>query len=133
MQLADDLSVLAVLVAATSLAITLWNVRRTMEREDGRARADLVLRYSENTCLIDVDDEGPTTALQVSLLATGPKLSLDLQSLGTIPAGETRQYRVTAAQDFLAYLFLARWTRTSESEEISSRARTCRISRRRLA
>lgn len=104
MQLADVLSVIAVLVAAASLAITLWNVRRTMEREDGRDRADLVLRYSEDSGLIDVDNEGPNTALQVSFLATGPKLSLDLQSLGTIPAGETRQYRITSPQEFLIYL-----------------------------
>ena len=62
MQLADVLSVLALLVAAASLGITLWNVRRTLEREDGGTGADLVLRYSEDSGLVDVDNEGPNTA-----------------------------------------------------------------------
>jgi hypothetical protein len=54
--------------------------------------------------VIDVDNEGPNTALQVSLLATGPNLSFNVQSLGTIPAGATRQCKITAPQEFLVYL-----------------------------
>ncbi len=104
MQLAEVLSVVAVLVAAASLVVTLWNVKRTAEREDGRDRADLVLRYSQDGSVIDVDNEGPNTALQVSLLATGPHLTLKVQSFGTIPAGETRQCKVTSPQEFLVYL-----------------------------
>lgn len=104
MQLSELLSMLAIGVAAASLCLTLWNIRRTSEREDGRDRADVVLRYASDEGTIDVDNEGPNTALQVSLLATGPKLSLGVHSFGSLPAGETRQIRVNAPQEFLVYL-----------------------------
>lgn len=104
MQLTELLSVMAVLIATASLVVTLWNVKRTTEREDGRDRADIVLRYSPDSSVIDLDNEGPNTALQVSLLVTGPRLSVNVQSFGTVPAGETRQCRVSSPQEFLVYL-----------------------------
>jgi len=104
MQLSELLSIIAVLVSVCSLMITLWNARRAINREDGLDGADIVLRYSPDSGTIDIDNEGPNNALQVSLLATGPNLSLGMHSFGTVPAGEVRQYQVRAPLEFLVYL-----------------------------
>lgn len=104
MQISEVLSVTAVAIAAGSLAMTIWNIRRTTRREDGRDHADVVLRYTEDSGTLHIDNEGPNAAVQVSLLATGPKLSLQVHSFGLIPPGEVRQYRVSAPTEFFVYL-----------------------------
>ncbi|MCP1415623.1 biopolymer transport protein ExbB/TolQ [Paenarthrobacter sp. A20] len=49
MQISEVLSITAVAIAAGSLAMTIWNIRRTTKREDGRDHADVVLRYTSIT------------------------------------------------------------------------------------
>lgn len=104
MELRDVFTALAVVVAIASLAVSVWNARRTTSREDARDSANVVLTYRHDTGEIVVLNNGPKPATEIALLATGDRLSLHPQNIGVLNAGEHWECRVTSPVDFRVFL-----------------------------